>query len=270
MKIGILGCGYVGQAAALHWKEAGHYVTASTRKFERFSHLENIANEVCLLTEHSFPYFIEKQKALLICVAPDAASDYASTYLETAKCVAKHTDRASNLQQIIYTSSTSLYGDQEGAWVDENMPIQHLDENKRILYETEQILLSTSSQNRHICILRLGEIYGPGREIEARLKRMQHQSFAGNGESYTNLIHLSDIVNALHFALTHQLQGIYNLCNDFHIKRRQFYQEICQKENIPSIQWDPTRQSFHGGNRRVSNEKIKNAGFTFKYPYYFN
>lgn len=269
MKIGILGCGYVGQATALPWKKEGHHVAVTTRKFERVSPLKNIANEVCLLTEHSLPSFIAQQEALLISVAPDASSDYASTYLETAKRVTEQISNASNLRQIMYTSSTSLYGDQGGAWVDEEMPIQCLDNHRRILCETEQILLKTSSDNLHVCILRLGEIYGPGREIEERLKRMHHQPFAGNGESYTNLIHVNDIVNALHFALTHQLQGVYNLCSDFHMTRRQFYENICQKENIPSIQWDPTRTSVHGGNRRVSNQKIKNAGFTFQHPQYF-
>jgi nucleoside-diphosphate-sugar epimerase len=270
MKIGILGCGYVGQAAAVLWKKEGHGITATTRKIERLSLLKSVANEVCLLTKQSFLSFIEQQEALLISVAPDSLSDYTSTYLETARQVAAHISCAPKVRQILYTSSTSVYGNHGGAWVDEDAPIHCLDENRKILYETEQILLNLSSQNLRVCILRLGEIYGPGREIEERLRRMQHQPFAGNGESYTNLIHLDDIVNALHFALAHQLQGIYNLCSDFHIPRKEFYQKVCQKENLPAIQWDPTRKSFHSGNRRVSNQKIKNAGFTFKHSYYFS
>lgn len=270
MRIGILGCGYVGQAAALQWKKEGYYLTATTRKPERIPFLKSITQDVYLINEQTFASFIQQQDALLISVAPDTSLDYTSTYLKTAQQVASTIRYASHLQQIIYTSSTSVYGDLKGGWVNEDISIHHLDHNRQILYETEQVLFNLASDQLHVCILRLGEIYGPGREIEERLRRMQHQTFAGDGESYTNLIHLNDIVRALHFALEHQLQGIYNLCNDFHIPRKQFYQDICQKEHISPIHWDSSKQSLRGGNRRVSNQKIKTAGFTFKYPYYFN
>jgi hypothetical protein len=64
------------------------------------------------------------------------------------------------------------------------------------------------------------------------------------------------------------LNGIYNLCNDFHIPRKPFYERLCQKRQIPPIQWDPTLTSLHQGNRRVSNQKIKTAGFAFTHPDY--
>lgn len=263
MRIGILGCGYVGQTIASLWKKEGHHLAVTTRQSDRVSTLHNLADDVYLLPSQSLETFIQHQDALLISVAPDASSDYASTYLEIANQVAECAVRASDLRQIFYTSSTSVYGDHGGSWVDESTPISCNHENGKILHETEQILLKCQSKNREVCILRLGEIYGPGREIEQRLRRMQHQVFAGTGQSYTNLIHLTDIVNALNFALQNHLSGIYNLCSDFHLPRFEFYDRICKQENLPAIQWDPTRISSHGGNRRVSNNKIKREGFIF-------
>lgn len=269
MRIGILGCGYVGKAIALEWKNQGHHIAATTRSKENIPQLDNFVDEVYLLNGNSLSSFVEKQEVLVIAIAPDLGADYASTYLQIAEQVALAAKSAPSLRQIIYTSSTSVYGDRNGEWVDEETVIIHQDQNRKILHQTEHILLSCQSENLNVCILRLGEIYGPGREIEARLRRMESQPFAGTGESYTNLIHLEDIVNAIDFVFIHHLRGIYNLCSDFHIPRRQFYEHICEHEQIAPIQWDPSRQSAHGGNRRVSNQKIKDAGLTFRHPQYY-
>ncbi len=268
MKIGILGCGYVGQALALYWKQKGHQIAVSTRRLERIASLQQIADQVYLLDSPSALSFITQQEALLISVAPDSSSDYDSTYLKTSQFVAQQAIHSSSLKHIIYTSSTSVYGDHAGNWVNETTPIMPKYEQAKILYETEQTLLKCSSSHLNVCIFRLGEIYGPGREIESRLQRTHAQLFAGTGEAYTNLIHLDDIIRGIDFSLEHHLQGIFNLCNDFHIPRRLFYDQLCKKEQIPSIQWDPTRMGSHQGNRRVCNQKLKTMGFTFAYPTY--
>lgn len=265
MKIGIIGCGYVGQAAALQWKKtAGHEISATTRSVEKMSHLQTIVDHVYLLNaSHPLQTFIEQQEVLLIAVAPGGTSDYIATYLETAKSVAEAVERAPHLQQIIYTSSTSVYGDHQGAWVNEMTPLIPANENGWILAETEKILLGCASECRKACVFRLGEIYGPGREIAQRLRRMQGRVFAGMGEAYTNLIHLEEIVRASDFALTHRLSGLYNLCEDYHLPRRELYDKLCREEGLPAIQWDPSQVNPHAGNKRVSNEKLKEAGFDF-------
>lgn len=266
MKIGIIGCGYVGQAMALRWKQEGHTIAVTTRHPEKVPSLESLAHHVHVLKEGTLNSFLSQQDAVLVSVAPSASSDYRSTYLNTAQQIKERVAQTPGLKQIIYTSSTSVYGDHQGAWVDENTLIVPAYESARILHETEQVLLGCASTHLKVCILRLGEIYGPGREIGERLRRMHSQLFAGTGESYTNLIHLTDIVEALHFTLKQRLEGVYNLCNDFHIPRRQFYEQLCQQAGIPSIQWDPTKTSQHAGNKRVSNQKIKSTGFVFSKP----
>lgn len=268
MKVCILGCGYVGSAAALLWRERGLTVSAVTRQTSRMAHLQTLADQVFCLDSQSLHSILAQQNALLISVAPDPSSDYASTYLKTAQLIAEQADKQPSLRQIIYTSSLSVYGDHQGNWIDEYTPPAPMNQNAKILLEAERILLSCASEHLKVCVFRLGEIYGPGREIENRLKRTISQPFAGTGSSYTNLIHLDDIVGALDFALEHHLQGIYNLCSDFHIPRRLFYQEICKREDLSSVQWDPGRASPHQGNRRASNLKIKKAGFEFSFPQY--
>jgi nucleoside-diphosphate-sugar epimerase len=263
MKIGIIGCGYVGQAMALRWKPEGHTIAVTTRHPEKVPFFESLAHHVHVLKEGTLNNFLSQQDVVLVSVAPGASSDYRSTYLNTAHQIKEQIAHTPRLKYVLYTSSTSVYGDHQGAWVDENTSIVPAHEQARILHETEQVLLSCASTHLKVCILRLGEIYGPGREISERLRRMQSQSFAGTGKSYTNLIHLTDIVEALDFTLQKRLEGIYNLCNDFHVPRRQLYEQLCQQKGIPPLQWDPTKTSQHAGNKRVSNQKIKTAGFVF-------
>jgi nucleoside-diphosphate-sugar epimerase len=265
MKIGIIGGGYVGQACAKAWKAQGHIVSVTTRQSERVPTLNSIADHIHVISStHPLEDFIKQQEIILVSVAPSSGADYASTYLETAKQVEDAIPHAPNLKQVIYTSSTSVYGDHQGAWVDELTAAQLTSPQAHVLMETEQVLLQLASSKMSICIFRLGGIYGPGRAIEEHLRRMVGRKFPGTGKSYTNLIHLTDIVEACDFAVTHQLNGIFNLCNDTHIRRDLFYDYLCQIHQIPSIQWDAQQVSLHAGNKRVSNQKLKSLGFIFK------
>lgn len=269
MRIGILGCGYVGQAAAKMWNLAGHELSATTRKPQRLSDLQELVHHPYLLTNASslFP-FLAQLDILLVSVAPDSFSDYQTTYLQTARQIAACLPQASHIKQILYTSSTSVYGDHQGEWVDETTRIHPSNPNSQCLYETEQILLGLAKEQRPVCIFRLGEIYGPQRNITDRLRRMQARPFPGTGNQYTNLIHIDDIARALDFAIQSRLNGIFNLCNDFHIPRKAFYEALCQEASLPPIQWNSQDSNPHGGNKRVSSQKLKSQGFSFLQPIY--
>jgi len=109
-----------------------------------------------------------------------------------------------SVRQLIYTGSYAVYGDREGAWVDEASPVAPANPNGQILCETEQVLLSASSDDS-VCILRLGGIYGPRRELVKIFGRVAGTIRPGNGEDATNWIHLDDIVAAIKFARQHRL-----------------------------------------------------------------
>lgn len=256
MKIGIIGCGYVGKAAALHWKSAGHEVIVTTRSLQRAYELRPIADLVYILSD-DWHDLIKKLDVVLLSVAPDAKSDYIQTYLRTTEALIQAVPN-SNLQQIIYTSSTSVYGDHQGAWVDENSPLKPSNTNAQILVAAEQTLLNLRTA---VCIFRLGEIYGPNRSYEEKLRQNQGKVFPGTGENYMNRIHINDIVAALDLAVEKKLEGIYNLCDDMHMKRKEFYEKICESEQLPNVQWSPSVVSPHAGNKKVSNDKLKSFGW---------
>jgi nucleoside-diphosphate-sugar epimerase len=266
MKIAIIGCGYVGSAAAAFWKQKGHAVTVTTTTPSRVEYLKQQYGRALLLIGHhsgNWNALLDDNEAVLLSVAPARATDYENTYLRTAQTLANLLEKNHTVSQVLYTGSTSVYGSHEGKWVDETSELLAESHQSRILIETEKTLLQTSNPPRKVAIFRLAEIYGPGREVHERLKRIQGLSAAGDGSNYTNLIHVDDIVRALDYAITNKMEGIYNLCNDAHLPRREFYDRLCEAHHLQKISWDPAKISIHGGNRRVSNQKIKQAGFTF-------
>ena len=261
MNVTIIGCGYVGKAVAKRWKTAGHCVSVTTRNPERVAELNEIADHVILLQGRELSAILSEQlvdqHVVLLCVAADNASQYESTYLHTAQALVKAVNSAPALKQIIYTSSTSVYGEHCGEWVDENTQLAPSNANTKILVTTEQTLLDLQAETRRVCIFRLGEIIGPGREIADRLRRMSGQSLPGTGENYTNLSELKDIVEAIDFAVSHQLGGVFNLCGDLHITRKELYQQLCEKHGLSPVSWNTSVASIHGGNKRVSSQKLK-------------
>ena len=65
----------------------------------------------------------------------------------------------------------------------------------------------------------------------------------------------------------HHLTGIYNLADDDHPTRKELYDEISKKFQVPEVTWDPSLTSLRSGNKRVSNHKIKQSGYRFVHPH---
>jgi nucleoside-diphosphate-sugar epimerase len=267
MKVAILGCGYIGTALAINLKGKGHVVTTTTRSPDNIPYLQSISDHAMIVQGNqiqALENLLRHQEALVMTVAADSSSNYEETYLKTAQAISTVINNHASLSKIIYTSSTSIYGDHQGNSVDETTPPHAKFPTSQILISTEDTLMALTSNERDVCILRLGEIYGPEREIASRLKRMEGIPFPGDGSHLTNLIHRDDVVRAIEFALEKPLRGIYNLCNDLHIPRREFYRQICEQENLPPVKWDPSKPTLHSSNKRVSSAKIKAAGFEFR------
>jgi nucleoside-diphosphate-sugar epimerase len=170
------------------------------------------------------------------------------------------------VRQLIYTGSYAVYGDRKAAWVDEESAIAPANQNGQILAQTEQVLLSAASDDLKVCILRLGGIYGPGRELVKIFGRVAGTTRPGDGSDATNWIHLDDIVAAIEFARSKRLQGIYNLVDDAHLTSFELIDQVCEKHGLPKVIWDSSAASVRPYNARVSNQKIKNAGYQLIHP----
>ena len=269
MKLAIIGCGYVGSAVAELWHSARHEVTVTTTTPAKKPQLQAIASKVVVLTGNDLEKLKEvvaDRDVVLLSVGSKQRTPetYRQAYLQTAQNVVAAIRAGSGVKQLIYTSSYGILNHKDGEVVDETIKVEPKDEFGEILYKTEQTLLSVPETDFKTCILRLTGIYGPGRELIKIFRRVAGTTRPG-GERYTNWVHLEDIVRAIDFAREKQLQGMYHLnCDEFRMMK-EFLKRLFQAHDLPPVTWD-SQPSARSSNMRLSNQKIKDAGFELAHP----
>jgi nucleoside-diphosphate-sugar epimerase len=270
MNIAIIGCGYVGYAVSNYWHSNNNLLlTATTTNPDRVPTLETVAQRVIVTLGNDIQTLksvLKNQAVVLLTVGAKNADSYEETYIDTAKTLVSLLPQFPNIHQVIYTSSYSIYGDRNGVWVDEESPPAPANRNSQLLRKTEDILLSANNDNTRVCILRLGGIYGPGRELVKIFGRAAGTTRPGNGEDITNWIHLDDIVGAIEFARNHRLEGIYNLVDDSHLTSKQLLDNVMTNNNLANVIWDAANKNTRSYNAWVSNQKLKDAGYQFIHP----
>jgi nucleoside-diphosphate-sugar epimerase len=268
--IAVIGCGYIGSEAAHIWKNRGLHVTATTRHSEKLDEIAKVAQKGILLketAEKEFATLIASNDALLVTIGADQPEDYDTAYRQIAHLFRHLALEMDTPRRLIYTSSASIYGDHHGRFVDEESDLFAQTEQAKILLETEHLYHSLTELGWHVCILRLAEIYGPGRELSKRVKQHQNQPLPGTGEQYTNMIHKIDVAAGIDYALRHHLEGVFNLADDDHPTRNELYAAVARQHHLKPLHWDPKLSSMRSGNKRVSNHKIKSEGFVFRFPH---
>ena len=274
-RIVIIGCGYVGGAIARYWHpQPDKTVAVTTTRSDRVAELEAIASEVVVMRgddAEAVNSVVKNRDAVVLSVAP--ISDrlvepevYAQTYIPTAKNLVAALQENSHPKQLIYLSSCGVYGDKKGERVDENSPVNPASAYSEVLYKTEEILWQSVRENVRLCILRLGGIYGPGRTMEKRMSRLAGKTLSGSGDNINNWIHLEDVVGAVEFVRKNQSRGLYNVVNDVKQTTREMCDEICDRLGLDPVFWDPEKESDRPNSSRVSNQKIKAAGYQLIYP----
>ena len=269
MKILILGCGYVGSEVARFWQNTEHQVTVTTTTPEKVEPLKAISDRVEVVSGSDVAALRQvsaNQDLIVLSVGAKGRDTYRQSYLETSTNLLAALADNQTVQQVIYTGSYGVLGDREGQLTDETVSTNPITPGGKVLAETEQVLLAASSDQLKVCVLRLGGIYGKGRELIKIFRSRSGTTRPGAGEDYSNWIHLTDIVNAIELARTEQLEGIYNLACDECLTTKEFFQRLYAVHNLPGITWDASQKSARSYNTRLSNQKIKTAGMKFSYP----
>ncbi|MET0569466.1 MAG: SDR family oxidoreductase [Hyphomicrobiaceae bacterium] len=182
---------------------------------------------------------------------------------------------APNLTWIGYLSTVGVYGDRNGAWVDETTaPAPQTDRSRRRLEAEDAWLALGRSRAIRVEIFRLPGIYGPGRSAIDNLRAGTVRRIVKPGHVF-NRIHVVDIANVLAAAITSGTHNdIYNVVDDEPASSEDvlLYAAallgVAPPSPIPiaSIE-SPMTRSFYSECRRVSNKRIKNdLGVTLVYP----
>jgi nucleoside-diphosphate-sugar epimerase len=272
--IAVLGCGYVGNALAESWQEQGHFVTGTTTSRERIPALAASLSKAVIAKGSDYSAMqslLQDQNTLVVSIAPTGfqeadAATYENTYISTTQNLVKVLSQAPNITQIIYLSSCSVYGDRQGEWVDETSQVAPMEQRSQVIHESEKIILQAANEQQKVCVLRLGGIYGPDRELVSMFGGLAGMTMPGKGDRFINWIHRDDIIGAIEFARLNELQGIYNLVDDSRLTVKEQVSRVCARYDLPQVEWDPSQLSLQRKSVQVSNHKLKVAGYELIHP----
>lgn len=265
MRVLIFGCGYLGKQAAAAWLKQGEEVFAVTRSEKNKNILSGLGiqpliGDVC---DRSSLQQLPAVDVVLQAISYDRSSGKTQeevTLQGTENAIDAVHGRCT---QFILISTTGVYGQTDGEWVDEDSVCQPTSLSGQLNLQAEQLVMSGfgSSADQRANVLRLAGIYGPDRLLSRIESLKENKPLAGRADAWLNLIHVDDAVSAiLTCAKRAEPQRIYNVVDDRPIERREYFGLLASLVAAPAPTFDPnqTRERGAGGlNKRCSNRRIK-------------
>lgn len=267
-----LGHGY-SAAAFVRRLAPGWQVIGTTRRPEKADRLRREGIEALVWPGDDLAPAIAAATHILVSISPTAAGD--PVLADHAAAIAA---AAPHLRWVGYLSTTGVYGDHAGGWVDETTPLQPTTERgrQRVRAESQwQALARDSGLPLHI--FRLAGIYGPGRGPFEKVRNGTARRILRENQ-YFSRIHVEDIATVLAASVARPDPGaIYNVADDDPSPPGDVLAEAARLLGLPlppEVPYDvaemtPLARSFYAESKRVRNDRIKQAlGVTLAYPDY--
>ncbi len=268
-RILIAGCGYVGTRVGQYFHSKKQKVWGIVRSPERKVELERagIAPLICDFEKPETLTQLPQVHFIIISPAPRerSAEAYRKTYLGGIGNLLAAIRKNQKPDLIVYLSSTGVYRDFSGEWVDEAAAPEPDTERGKILLEAEQQVLECGLPS---AIFRLAGIYGSGRNRIEAVRRGELFDFQDEQDQYLNMIHVDDIVGAMP-AIFNKAEkgGIYLGVDDCPVRQSEFYAWLLAKltpEQAHRIRERGTDEK--AGGKRLVNTRLKLLGVLLKYP----
>jgi nucleoside-diphosphate-sugar epimerase len=265
-RILIAGCGYVGQSCADLFHAEGWAVEGWTHS----------AESAAKLSARPYPVYavdmtdqaqVSAHGGMFDTVIHCASSRgggvaaYREIYLNGARNLL---DRFSG-STVVFTSSTSVYAQQDGSWVTEESETKPVRQTGRILLETESLVLA-----RDGIVARLAGIYGPGRSALLSKFLAGEAIIDPANDRFINQVHRDDIAAALFLLANRASQGnrVCNVVDDQPIRQSECYRWLAEGLNrpLPPVGKSAAQCKRGDSDKRVSNAKLRRLDWIPRYP----
>lgn len=263
------GLGFSASTLAHALRDEGFIVAGTCRGEEKAAALRDEGIEAFVYGPDQAldPAALEGTTHLLLSIPPDENGDPVARDLGNSL-------QALPLQWVGYLSTTGVYGDRGGDWVDELSPLAPSTARGRRRLEAEE---QWAALDLPLHIFRLAGIYGPGRNQLATLRAGTAKRIVKQGQVFSR-IHVEDIANVLAASIAHPVPGAaYNVCDNEPAPPQDvvaFAAELLGMTPPPEIPFEdadlsPMAKGFYAESKRVSNKRIREElGVTLRYPTY--
>ncbi|MDB4045238.1 SDR family oxidoreductase [Amylibacter sp.] len=262
-----IGHGFSASVLGAQLIKDGWTVYGTTRSVEKAKKLNDGGVNSIIWPGTDLTPYIQKATHILTSVSPNSQGD--PVLNQYNEILSKNT-----FDWVGYLSTTGVYGNHNGGWVDENSPLKPNTIRGKLREEAE---LSWSKLNINLHIFRLAGIYGPGRGPFSKVRNGTARRIIKEGQLFSR-IHVDDIAQVLLASIRYPRQGaIYNVCDDNPAPPEDVISYAAELLDMPipiAIDYDkaemsPMARSFYAENKRVSNELIKKElGVELKFPDY--
>ena len=274
MRLFVFGVGFSSKAFVEEVREHFDWIGGTTRSPEKAETLKGLGIEPFLFNGEGkgdgIAEALQQATHLLVSIAPDETGDLVLN---------QHADdiAAGRPEWIGYLSTVGVYGNHDGAWVDEDTQCKPVSKRSVQRVAAENAWSAFASENTlPVQIFRLSGIYGPGRNTFENFRKGKARRLVKPGQVF-NRIHVADIAGALKLAMQQPSTRIYNVTDDEPAPPQDVVTHAAELLGVdapPEIPFEtadltPMARSFYGENKRVSNRRIKDElGYTFRYPNY--
>lgn len=275
MRLFVFGPGYSSRAVVRHLGDVPQSVAATARSAEKAREIEERGyRAVPLFSDNAKDHVkaaVEEATHILISAAPNEEGDpFLNSYGELLA-------NAARLKWVGYLSTVGVYGNHNGAWIDETAPLKPKSRRSIWRVAAEESWRAAAAENGFpLGIFRLSGIYGPGRNGLIKIENGTARRIIKPDQVF-NRIHVEDIGRAVSTAARTLKAGVYNVTDDEPAPPQDvitFGAKLMGAEAPPEIPFadadmTPMGRSFYGENKRVRNDRMKaDLGGPLLFPNY--
>lgn len=270
MHVLIAGCGYVGVRLAALLHKSGHEVSGVKRSApDAHAFIQWFRGDIC------DPVSIQMAKPVDVLVLAaglrrDTAENYQRLLVEGYRGLLEAlSTRRHPIQRVVLVSTTAVFAENDGGWVDEASPVAHDVTPARHFLQAEAVARESGIQT---VVVRLAGLYGPGRIRLIREVREGRARMLSPPAQYLNQLHADDAAGALaHVVSLRDPAPLYVASDRDPADRNEVLAWIAGQlglEPLPHAHALAPPPSRRSGNKRCRSQLLESSGYVFRYPTY--